>query len=354
MVSCNRTIDLGETMGASNPTLRTLNVVLAPGSPAHRAIAPPAPAPTDEARSGDLAPGFSPQPSWNLVDNGGPTIAELTFINCYVGAAGEWAAGDMSNIDSALSAAMSDAGLESVVEQYFAGESVTSTMLPSIQHHVNLPGTVYKDFAEHVAKSLQHAGVLGNADPSRSVINIMLPKGIVLSDDFSPGSAADGREEAEKRERRSRGVIKIDPDDAASSKAGLGGYHGGIHLAGGTRCYYAVGVYSEGDNGIVAFDEPWKNVVATFYHELVEARTDAAVEDVNATGNGKLLGWYSDAGQGEIGDLPINASGGDLSLVFKEVPLADGSGTVPIQLMWSNAASGPAAADHAHAGQAAV
>jgi hypothetical protein len=342
-------------MGASNPSLRALNVVLAPGSPAHRAIAPPTPELTDEARSGDLASGFRPQASWNLVDNGGPTIADLTFINCYVGAAGDWAAGDMSNIDAALSAAMSDAGLQTVVEQYFVGESVTSTMLPSIQHHVNLPGTVYKDFAEQLAKQLHDAGVLGNADPSQSVINIMLPKGIVLSDDFSPGSAAAEREEAEERERRSRRVIKIDPDDAASSKAGLGGYHGGIHLPpGGTPCYYAVGVYSEGDNGIVAFDESWKNVVATFYHELVEARTDAAVEDVNATGNGKLLGWYSDSGQGEIGDLPINASGGDLSLVFKEVPLADRSGTVPIQLMWSNAAGGPAAAAHVHASGQAV
>ena len=30
-----------------------------------------------------------------------------------------------------------------------------------------------------------------------------------------------------------------------------------------------------------------------------------------------------------------------LKKVMKEVPLADGSGTVPIQLMWSNAVSGP-------------
>jgi hypothetical protein len=28
--------------------------------------------------------------------------------------------------------------------------------------------------------------------------------------------------------------------------------------------------------------------------------------------------------------------------VFKEVALTDGSGTVPIQLMWSNAVGGPA------------
>jgi hypothetical protein len=336
-------------MGAPNSSLRALNVVLAPGSPGHRATQPPTPEVTDEALSADLAPGFRPQRSWNLVDNGGPTIAQLTFINCYVGASGNWSAEDMKNIDAALSASMSDPGLQSVVEQYFQGQSVTSTMLTSTQHEANLPGTVYKDYAEKLAKQLHDAGVLGNADPAQSVINIMLPQGIVLSDDFSPGSVAVEHEQGEEHERRRRGVVKIDPDDAVSSKAGLGGYHGGIHLGGGTRCYYAVGVYSEGDNGIVAFDEPWKNVVATFYHELVEARTDAAVEDVNAAGNGKLLGWYSDGGRGEIGDLPINASGGDLSLVFKEVPLADGSGTVPIQLMWSNSASGPAAAVHVNA-----
>ena len=42
---------------------------------------------------------------------------------------------------------------------------------------------------------------------------------------------------------------------------------------------YSVGVFSEGNNGIVAFNNSWKNVVATFYHELVEARTDADVEE---------------------------------------------------------------------------
>src|SRR5947209_19721740 len=166
-------------MGASNPSLRRMNVVLAPGSPAHRAIAPPRPEATDEARSSDLAAGFRPQPSWNLVDNGGGTIPQLTFINCYVGGAGDWSADDMKNIDGALSAAMSDADLQSVVEQYFVGESVTSTMLPSIQHEVNLPATVYKDFAEKLAKQLHDAGVLGNADPSQSVINMMLPQGTV-------------------------------------------------------------------------------------------------------------------------------------------------------------------------------
>jgi hypothetical protein len=184
----------------------------------------------------------------------------------------------------------------------------------------------------------------------------MLPAGVVLSDDFSPGYQPPAAQ-AEADTRRRRGVIKVGDDDAASSKNGLGGYHGSVHLGDGTEIYYAVGVYSEtaadgSVNGIDAFGTPWKNVVATFYHELNEARTDAAVEDVNSSGNSGLLGWYSQTGQGEIGDLPINASGGDLSLVFKEIELANGQGTVPIQLMWSNADDGPAAATGAQgAGQ---
>jgi hypothetical protein len=328
-------------MGDQDSVQRALNVVLGPGSRAHRHVPRPTARPSSDVASAQLAPGFTPQPSWNLTNHGGPTIAELTFVNRYVGGAAAWSADDQRQIDQALSQAMSDAGLQSVIAQYYPGTTVTSAMLPSAVHDAPVPATVYKDIAEELATQLHGEGVLGDADPAKSVINIMLPPGIVLSDDFSPGhQPAAGQEQT--LARRKRGVIKIDPDDAASSKNGLGGYHGSIHLPDGTEAYYAVGVYSEGGNGIVAFDQPWKNVVATFYHELVEARTDAAVEDVNATGNDGLLGWYSQTGQGEIGDLPINAAA-DLSLVFKEVALADGSGTVPIQLMWSNAAAGPAA-----------
>jgi hypothetical protein len=124
-----------------------------------------------------------------------------------------------------------------------------------------------------------------------------------------------------------------------SSEHGLGGYHGSVHAGrSGMRretVYYGVAVYSEGSNGIVSFTEPWQNVCATLYHELQEIRTDPNVEDAirrKATpGWERLLGWYSPRG-GEIGDI---------ALVMAEVPLADGSGTVPVQLMWSNAVAGP-------------
>ncbi len=320
--------------------MRKLNVVLAPGSAAHRAVEPPSPQKSHEAPAANLAPGFAPQPGWNMTASGGSTIADLVFVNRYVGEAGLWAQPDVVNIDRALDAALSDEALQSVIAQYYP-KPITSSMLPSALRAAALPATVYKDTVEQIATQLHAEGVLGEAHPASSVMNIMLPKGIVLSDELSPGfKAPAGAEEA--WERRRAGTIKLDPDHAADSGHGLGGYHGSIHLEGGLEAYYAVGVYSEGNNGIAAFDEPWKNVVATFYHELNEARTDPGVEDVNATGNGALLGWYSQEGQGEIGDLPINACGGNLSLVFQEVALADGTGTVPIQLMWSNAASGPA------------
>jgi hypothetical protein len=334
-------------------SVRALNVVLAPGSSAHRHVPHPHPQPhpTDQPPSHDLAPGFQPQPTWNLANLGGRVISDLVFVNRYVGGAAAWSASDMANIDDALSKAMTDAGLQSVIAQYFPGGQISSTMLPSSGHDHPAPGTVYKDTAEALATQLHSDDASASADPANTVINIMLPQGVVLSDDFSPGFRPPVGQE-HTHSRRKVGVIRVDEDDAADSKHGLGGYHGSVHLPDGTEIYYAVGVYSEGDNGISAFDQPWKNVVATFYHELNEARTDADVEDVNATGDNSLLGWYSQTGQGEIGDLPINACNGDLGLVFKELPLADQSGTVPIQLMWSNADAGPAGATSV--GQAAI
>lgn len=321
---------------------RNLNVVLAPGSASHRATHSPKPKHSGKAPGAELAAGFEPQPDWNLKAMGGRTISDLVFVNRYVGKAGAWQdPEERSAIDRGLEAAMSDEALQSVIAQYY-DKSITSRMLPSALHESHIHHTIYKDAAEQLAAQLYGEGALGGEDPANCVINILLPKGVVLSDDFSPGFHPPAGAE-EKHERRRAGTIKLEDDDAASSKHGLGGYHGSIHPPGGPTVYYAVGAYSEGHNGIPAFDEPWKSIVATFYHELNEARTDADVEDVNATGDGELLGWYSETGRGEIGDLPINACGGDLSLVFKEVPLASGAGVVPIQLMWSNRSDGPAA-----------
>ena len=256
----------------------------------------------------------------------------------------------MQKIDDALQSALSDASLESVIAQYY-NTAISATMLPSIRHEAPLPATVYKDVAEQLVGELHAAGVLGTADPANSVINVMLPKEVVLSSEPStqtPSSSGEpSQPEGANEEEAHQQAPKVNPEagDAVESTEGLGGYHGSIEAKDSLIVYYAVGVYSEGHNGIAAFNEPWKNVVATFYHELNEARTDPDVERVNA-GHENLLGWYSQTGGGEIGDLPINACEGKLELVFVEVPLADGTRSVPIQIMWSNAANGPATKKH--------
>ena len=133
------------------------------------------------------------------------------------------------------------------------------------------------------------------------------------------------------------------------------GYHGSVRFQRqGKRVtlYYSANVYSEmlsptRENGIVVFDQPWKNVVGTLYHELNEFRTDADVKDAIETGNNDFLGWMSRRGH-ECGDQPIVAAK-SLNLVFKEVSVTNGATRVPVQFMYSNAvhgAEGPIVAPH--------
>ena len=232
---------------------------------------------------------------------------------------------------------MTDPALESIIAQYYK-TPITSTMLPSKIVAGAVGPMFYKDDVERTAAQLVAEGAFGTHNPDDSVLCMMLPPGVVLVDGPSPGHQS--TETAAEQKSRARHAIRID-DEAADSKHGLGGYHGSIHPAGGpATVYYAIAVYSEGDNGIPAFAEPWKNVVATHYHELNEARTDPDIEDIIRGGPDSLAGWYSPK-QGEIGDIPINVAP-SLSLVMQEVKLADGSHSVPIQLMWSNKDGGPA------------
>ena len=307
------------TQTRSSVSEQPLNVVLRPHSPAEAAY-----------RSTVLAPGFEPQPGLDLRYLGGRTIARLTFMNVYLGS---WDTAERNQLDHALAAAMADPHLNNVLAQYFKGTTVTSTFAGSRAHAGPVAARVYKDTVEAIVTGLDQGGVLAGNNLGSTVVCLLLPEGAVLVDGSSHGGHAEHG---------------VDGDEAVDSKHGLGGYHGSVHVVRSSRLretvYYAVSVYSEGTNGIVAFPQPWQSVCATLYHELCEARTDPDVEDAiraGATPAGeRLLGWYSSRG-GEIGDIPMSEAGADLSLVMREVPLADGSGSVPIQLMWSNAAGGP-------------
>ena len=287
-----------------------LNVVLRPDSAAAAAY-----------RSAVLAPGFPKDLSLDLRFLGGKTLQRLTFTNVYLG---HWDGAERSRLDRALAGAMADPHLNNVLAQYFPGP-IGTTFAGSREYAGSVAPRVYRDTLEALVTELDQTGALATLDLQASVVCLLLPHGTVLVDGDSNGHG-----------------------DQVDSLHGLGGYHGSVHVRRGGRrretVYYAVAVYSEGANGIVAFPEPWQNVCATVYHELCEVRTDPDVEDAIRAGATpaaeRLLGWYSPRG-GEIGDIPMAEAHGDLELVMREVPLADGSAVVPIQLMWSNAVGGP-------------
>jgi hypothetical protein len=278
------------------------------------AIAPDAAA-AERYRSARVA-AFPAEPDLNLQRYPGRIIDDLVFTNVYLGGASAWSTDDIGRIDAALAAAMSDLHLNNVLAQYYPDSFPTTVFKPSRVLEGPLPDRIYRDTIEHLVSATDVAGF----ELASSVFCYFLPRGTVLVDGNSD-----------------------DNGNQVDSQHGLGGYHGSVHADAGT-VYYAVGAFSEGSNGIGFFPEGWKNTCAVFYHELCEARTDPDVEDAIRAGDAAnatdYLGWYSPHG-GEIGDIPLEEAGGDLGSVIVEAPLASGGGTVPVQLMWSNAVSGP-------------
>jgi hypothetical protein len=267
--------------------------------------------------------GFPADPTLNLERFAGKTIEQLTFTNVYLGGAAGWRSDDIQQIDWALPAAMQDSHLNNVLAQYFPDGKPTTAFKPSRILEDAVPDRVYRDTIESLVGSLDQSGALAGFDLAASVFCLLLPEGVVLVDGLS--TAPNG----------------------VDSKHGLGGYHGSVHAKRGSTTetvYYAVCAYSDDTNGISVFPDAWKNTCAVFYHELCEARTDPDVEDAIRAGNSshanEFLGWYSPQG-GEIGDIPLEEAGGNLKSIMREVKLAAGSKTVPVQFMWSNAVGGP-------------
>jgi hypothetical protein len=258
----------------------------------------------------------------------------LTYINVYVGGKQAWAESDRKNIDWALNAAMTDPYLNHVLMQYFNDQPITASYKGSFLLDGYRPTRVTQANVKELTRNLYSQGAFKSYPSGSTIVNFMLPSGVILAD-------PDAAQQAAAVDSR-----VIPHEEESSSLEGLGGYHGSIHVGNDTM-YYSIGVYSERrsngwSNGIPVFDQNWKNVVATFYHELQEARTDPDVDDAIATGQERYIGWTSDSGE-EVGDSPVEADGSDgrLDQVFVEVPLANGSGKVPVQLCYSNAVHGP-------------
>src|SRR5215831_9895714 len=301
-----------------------------------------------------IAPGVPPTPEHDLIFHGGKTIADLVFANFYVGGADAWRSSDMQSIDQALAAAMSDQRLNNVMSQYYPTGQITSTFHGSQVLAGPPPPVVSQGDVESLVRTLFQGGSLDGFDFSSTVFNFMLPSGTILNTNEAPTSSTISAriESRVTKAEEKRPVSSVVPhEEEEDSTQGLGGYHGSIHVGSGNNeqtIYYAIGVFSEQlpdgtVNGIAVFDAPWKNVVATFYHELNEARTDADVEDAIRAGDDpgavKFLGWTSEQGE-ECGDFPVFEAN-PLTKVFQEIELANGNGKVPIQFQYSDADHGP-------------
>ena len=302
-----------------------------------------------------IAPGLPPTPKHDLIFHGGNTVAALIFTNFYVGGSDAWAATDVQSIDQALASAMSDQNLNNVMSQYYPTGQITSTFRGSQTLAGPPPQTVSQGDVENLVRTLFATGTLNGFDLPSTVFNFMLPSGTILNTNEVPTSStiAARIESARVKQPAVHPVpaAAVPAEEEEDSTQGLGGYHGSIHVGSGPNqqtIYYAVGVYSENRpdgtvNGIPVFEQAWKNVVATFYHELNEARTDPDVEDAIRAGNDpnavNFLGWTSSQGE-ECGDFPVFEAN-PLSQVFQEVELTDNSGTVPIQFQYSDVDHGP-------------
>ena len=272
-----------------------------------------------------IAPGVNPAPLDDLIFHGGKTVPQMEFQNIFLGSATDWKQSDIASIDAAITLAMRDKRLNNVMTQYFPGTAITCDARPLIILNEAKPNVLDEPDVQAQVVALFSAQKIKKSDLGSTIFNLVLPRGTVLK----------------------LGNV--------SSLKGLGGYHGSVRVPGGNDVvlYYSANVFSEmiapdQENGIAVFNQSWKNVVGTLYHELNEFRTDADVNDAINENDNDLLGWMSRSGQ-ECGDQPIFVAS-SLNLIFKEVRATTGNKKIPVQFMYSNAvhgAEGPIAAPHA-------
>src|SRR5262245_5206211 len=273
-----------------------------------------------------IAPGIDPAPLDDLIFHGGKTVAEMEFQNVFLGSAADWTESDIASIDRGITLAMRDRRLNNVMTQYFPGKSLACDPRPLLALSEPKPKQLDEPKVQAKMIALFDQGKIKKTDLDTTIFNLVLPPGTVLT----LGSS--------------------------SSLHGLGGYHGSVHIKRNGKhitLYYSANVFSQmlsptKENGISVFKKPWKNVVATLYHELNEFRTDPDVNDAIDNGDNDALGWTSRRGH-ECGDQPVFVAD-SLALVFKEVALTKSKKKVPLQLMYSNAvhgAEGPIAKPHA-------
>src|SRR5262249_30505293 len=134
-----------------------------------------------------LAPGFRARKELNLVDHGGAKLNDLRFVNFYLG---HWASSDMTNIDSALSGALTDPKLNDVIKKDFRARVTTEFLGSTRGGDTSLvPGAVFdRDDVHAMLARLDLSGY----DLTKTVICLYLPQGVILDTHSNgPGGVGD-------------------------------------------------------------------------------------------------------------------------------------------------------------------
>ncbi|HEY6138197.1 MAG TPA: hypothetical protein VI670_10585 [Thermoanaerobaculia bacterium] len=275
-----------------------------------------------------LAPGVSASPEDDLVFRGGKVLPQMALQNIYLGRSGDFAAGDVESIDDAIVRLLRDEQLQRIVQQYFPGKKLTYDVAPSVVLDENRRNEMDEPDVQNKVIDLFDNNLIQATDLDRTVFNLIL----------APDT-----------------VLRL---DGSSSLAGLGGYHGSVRFTRGGQertLYYSANAYSAvrhgRRNGIPFFSTPWKNVVCTLYHELIESQTDPDVGDAIRQHDNRFIGFNSNSGQ-EIGDQPLAANSEDR--IFKEVLTLPGPKPTPVQFMFSNAVHGAEGPDEKPAMELAI
>ncbi len=267
---------------------------------------------------------------------GGKTLRDIAYKNFYVGGDSAWAESDITSIEKATNLVMTHQELNKVLAQYFNGKPLTCTALGAEILDTPKPSVVSQGDIERFVKQSFAQGIIKDRDLDATIFNFILPRGAILN-----------TKQKNTNNLISRAQLKFDHKarrNSASSLDGLGGYHGSVHVkrtdGKDLTIYYSIEVFSEtlkngNENGIVAFADSWKNIVATLHHELQEFRTDPDVGDAIREKNDNFLGWMSAVSGEEIGDFPLlNAD--PVTEVIKEIKVVGKTIFVPFQMLYSN------------------
>jgi hypothetical protein len=236
-------------------------------------------------------------PTGKLTNHGGKVLEKMDVTPVYVG--DYWKSADGQQLrahnDAAVADLVKNPGMNGVWAQYGVGKGSVS---PSLGVSMANPKRLNQAQIEALVKQQVLSGKFDVSNHER-VFNLVLPPGCTL-----------------------------ETSDGASSRTGLGGFHGSVKVAGHEVYYSAIAnpqrvSNTQPPNSIDFNGNTGDSLSIIESHELTEAATDPDVEVAERTGDASYLGWYDDTtrwagrkGKGEIGDIPIlNAElGGDRAL----------------------------------------